>query len=465
VTTRKLAATYGGAAVLGHLSQFAWLGLGSRTMSTEAFGTVLAAQALYGFLQVVIDAGPGFYGARLAASRGLDALTRGSIVRLRLQLALVAAGVALAVGAAADARSLEATAPFAVALVLFGALNYWEAFGLGNARPWSAYVVLRSLAPAGAALTLFLLGRSFPLVLAGIAECGVIVVVSLAFRLSARTGISRAFSAPRGPWRSVTRIGLPVVIGQMGLACGTILLNATGAAAAAAAFAVSVRLLTGINQLAGVLATALFPRLAGAEASEDVEGHGVEMGVRALVVVTFGATAVLMFRPRFVTSLLLGHAGDAAQAAAVLTLATSCATGFVVLFTLVLLARNGEDVFLRVYVAATTVILGGGIVVVLVSPAPRALAMASVFAVGQLVGMFLLARHALVSLPNRKRAVRHGAIAALVLVAVGFLAATTPGVRGSASVVTAVTALVVASAAVTRRRLGAPATDSARPGF
>jgi len=451
--------TFGGAAVLGHVSQFAWLGFGSRTMSTEAFGTVLAAQTLYGFLQIVIDNGPGFYSARLAASRRLDAQTRGSIMRVRLQLAFGAAGVALVIAAVSGTRSLEATAPFAVALLLFGALNYWESFGLGDVRPWSSYVGLRSLAPAVAALAFFVVGRSFPLVLAGFAECSVIIIVALAFKLSSQAGVTRTFSAPPGPWRSVTRIGLPVVIGQMGLASGTILLNATGSAAAAAAFAVSIRLLTGINQLTGVLATALFPSLAGTATSEDVEPEGIATCLRALVVVTFGATAALMFRPEVVASLLLGHAGNSAEAAAILTLATSCATGFVVLVSLVLLARNGEEGFLRVYVAATTVIIGGGIIVAFVSPMPRALAMASAFAVGQLVAALLLAQHARVSLPNLTPALRRGALAASVLAGVGFLAATIPTLRASASAATAVAAVVVASSFVTPRRRAAPAPE------
>jgi O-antigen/teichoic acid export membrane protein len=460
VSIRRGAATLGGAAILGHVSQFAWLAFGSRTMSSATFGAVLAAQALYGFLQIAIDNGPGFYGARLAASRRIDANTRGSIVRVRLLLALGSAGLALAIGAAAGTRSLEATAPFAVALVLFGALNFWEPYGLGDVRPWSAYVVLRSLAPAGAALVLFLLGHPFPLVLAGIAECCVIVLVSVAFGLSGRAGVFWALSARGGPWRSVTRIGLPVVIGQAGFAAGTILLNATGAATAAAVFAVSIRLVTGINQLTGTFATALFPHLARSDRSEDVEALGVGAAVRALVVLSFGASAVLMFRPMIVTSLFLPHVGGSANAATILTLATSCATGFIVLFTLVLLARNGENAFLGVYCTATSLVIAGGIVVAL-SPGPRAVMMAFVFVSGQVAGMFVLSRRVVAAIPHARRTVQRAATASVVLAAIGLASATMPALRHPAAIATGLAAMIAATAPVTRRRLGAPAPETA----
>jgi O-antigen/teichoic acid export membrane protein len=460
MSTRGRAATFGGAALLGHLSQFAWIALGSRTMSSETFGAVLAAQAVYSFLQIVIDNGPGLYGARLAASQRIDAEARGSIVRVRVQLGFICAVAALAVGSAAGARSLEATIPFAVALVLFAALNYWEPYGMGDVRPWSSYVVLRSAAPAGVAFACFALGRSFAPPLAGAAECAVILTIATAFRLSAHRAVRGALTAPRGPWRSVTRIGLPVVIGQLGFACGAVVLNAVGAPRAAAVFAVSIRLVTGINQLTGTLATALFPRLAAQKKDSELDLCGVRMAARALVILSFGASAVLMYRPALVTSLLLAHAGRAAASASILTLATSCATGFVVLFTLVLLARDRENAFLVVYGTATCVILTGAVGVAL-APAPSAVAMAYVFGAGQLAGMAVLARHAVLAIPEVATTVRRTAAAGAMLIGLGVVAATVPSARPATAAVAAGCATAVALGRVRRLRRFALAAETA----
>jgi hypothetical protein len=450
---RSRAATFGGAAVLGHLSQFAWLAFGSRTMSSEVLGAVLAAQAVYGFLQIVIDNGPGLYGARLVALRRMDAKTRGSIIRVRIELGVVCALVALAAGAAAGSRSLVAAAPFALALVLFATLNYWEPYGRGDVRPWSSYVVLRSAAPAGVALAFFCLGRSFPAPLAGMAECAVIITVAAAFRLSSYESVRALGSAPRGPWRSVTRIGLPVVIGQLGFVCGTVVLNAAGAATAAAVFAVSVRLVTGVNQLTGTLATALFPQFASDVQDSELDLRGLRVGACALVVVSFGATALLMDRPGLLTSFLITHAAPTADAAAIFTLATSCTTGFVVLFTLVLLARNGEDAFLSVYATATTLILAGAVVVALLPTAtPRAALMAYVFGIGQLAGMVMLARQVVARISPAAVVARRTAGAAIALMGLGLAAATTPEVRPATAAVSAMCAALVALRQVGRRR-------------
>src|SRR5688500_8126409 len=86
-STRRFAAVYTGATLLAQVGQLVWLTAGSRAMSHSAFGTVLAAQALYGVLQFVVDSGATYHGARLAAGGMLDAATRSSIIRVRLQLA------------------------------------------------------------------------------------------------------------------------------------------------------------------------------------------------------------------------------------------------------------------------------------------------------------------------------------------------------------------------------------------
>jgi O-antigen/teichoic acid export membrane protein len=465
MSVRKGAATLGGATVLGHLAQFAWLGLGSRTMSPSAFGAILAAQALYGFLQIVVDNGPGFYGARLAARGGVDSGTRASLVRLRLQLALGGSALTLAIGAAAGTASLRANAAFAAALILFAALNYWEPYGRGDVRPWSAYVALRSVAPAAAALALLTLGRAFPLELAGVVECAVVGIVAACFRLSSRRDLVGALSASPGPWRGVTRIGLPVVVGQLGFAGGTILLNAIGAPTAAAAFAVGLRLVTGLNQLTGTLAAALFPRLAQGPGARDDDGRGIVTAVRALLTLTFAAAGVVMLWPSLVTSVFLSHAGTSDDAGVICLVAASCATGFIVLFTLVLLARNGERAFLAVYGTATAAVVGGGLVVAVASPASPLVGMATVFALGQTAGMAVLARFTVRALAVRRRTVVSAAAGALLLSLTGLLAATVPDVRPVAGVATILAALAAAAAPAMRRLPVAPAAETARSGL
>jgi len=451
MSVRGRAATFGTATLVGHLSQFAWLGFGSRTMSSETFAAVLAAQVTYGFLQIVIDNGPGLYGARLSASQGIGTELRGSIVRVRMELGAVCAALGVVVGASGGVPSLRATLPFALALFLFAALNYWEPYGHGDIRPWSAYVVLRAAAPAGLAVLYFGRHEPFPLWLAGLAECAVIITVAGAFRLRTYEAARAALSAQRGPWKSVTRIGLPVVVGQLGFACGTVVLNATGAAAAAAVFAVGIRLVTGLNQLTGTLATALFPQLAAEARDDDLNVRGVSITSRVLVLLSFSATALLMFEPGLITSMLITHSADTADAAVIVTLSTSCATGFLVLFTLVMLARSGEAVFLRVYGTATAVVVAGSVAVIL-TPAPRAATMACVFCGGQLAGMTVLARRAGAALRSVEAIVHRTARAAAMLAALGATAAAVPAARPAIATATVLCAVIFALAGTMRRR-------------
>jgi len=147
----RFATIFGSAVVLGQVGQIAWLTSGSRAMATHPFATVLAAQALYALLQTFVDSGTSLHGARMAAAGALDEAARAAVVRCRIQFAAAGAVFAIAVGAIGGGRSLTATAPYAAALVLFALMNYWESFGYGESRPWSAYVVLRTAAPAAAA--------------------------------------------------------------------------------------------------------------------------------------------------------------------------------------------------------------------------------------------------------------------------------------------------------------------------
>src|SRR5688500_7759726 len=144
MSVRRSAASFGLATVLGHTSQLLWLAAGIRVMPAADFGAVLAAQALYGVLQIFVDIGAGTVGARLAARGELDDRRRGEIVRMRFLFALTAAPIAVVLGLLSISGSLAATLPFALALCLLAVMNVWEPYGSGDPRPWATYTFIRS---------------------------------------------------------------------------------------------------------------------------------------------------------------------------------------------------------------------------------------------------------------------------------------------------------------------------------
>jgi len=82
---KAFAARFGGATLAAQAGQIIWLAAGSRAMPRDRFGTILAAQALYGLLQIAVDNGSAWHGARIAAAGALDDDRRGEIFRIRLQ--------------------------------------------------------------------------------------------------------------------------------------------------------------------------------------------------------------------------------------------------------------------------------------------------------------------------------------------------------------------------------------------
>ncbi len=444
----RFGAIFGSAVVLGHVGQFAWLIAGSRAMTVKTFAAVLAAQALYGAAQLVVDTGSGFYGARLAAADVLTRDSRGSLVRLRLQMSWALALVTLAVGAIGGVRSLEACAPFALALGLFAILNYWEPFGRGQARPWSAYVVLRSVAPALAVCLFLAADVRFPAFLPGVLECVVICVVAIAFRLGPFTALVDALRATRGPWRSVVKVGLPALLLQLALAAGPVLTNAVGHAAAAASLAVSARVLTGLNQLSGLVATSLFPRLAqrGGDGEGEPHGRSVGIGLRAILVVTLGASAIVFAKSTFFVSLFLAHPGGHAQAVLILTVSTAAAVGFLTFMTLLLVAYHRERLAVEPFVAGAVVTVVGGFAVVAAAPASTSgVWMAGALAVGLSLALAYLVWRSHGVVEAVRGTLFATAATALVVTALGFVAAVAPAARTPAAAVIALAAASLAA--------------------
>lgn len=416
-------------------------------MSVSTFGAVLAAQALYGVLQIVVDNGAAWHGARLAATETLDDGSRGSLVRIRFQIAIVAACIGVAIGAAGGTTSLVATLPFMAALVLFALLNVWEPFGLGDARPWSLYILARSTAPAAAALALLAAGASFPPVLAGLLEVVVIVGVAQRFRLGLWRSLQLGLRASGGPWRSVTEIGLTAVIGQFGLASGTVILNAVGAPAAAAQLAVSVRLLTGANGISGILVTALFPQLAReapevSERAATIRAGAARVAVRAMTLIGTMSTGIYLLAPSIVMGTLLNETTASAETTGALVIAAVMAAGLVLFATSILVAQHGEAKALRANFAGTTVtVVCGATSLAFVT---SSVAFAAALLAGQAVSAITVARSVRRTVPETSRAMWEGVAATVVLTAAGVAAAAAPDSRGAIGAMLLFAALAVA---------------------
>jgi O-antigen/teichoic acid export membrane protein len=400
-STRRFATVFGTALVAGQLGQLAWLAIGSRTMSGAAFGTVLAAQALYAVLQLVVEAAATFHGARLAAAETLDEQTRSDVIGLRLRLALGGVAVMVVVGAAGGIESALALTPYAAALALFALFTHWESFGRGSSGPWSTYLVLRGIGLAVVSGCFLATDAVFPLVGAGLLECAAIVSASAAFGFRPLRDLRAGLRARRPPWRSALAIGLPSVVWQLGLASGTVLLGAAGAPAQAAHLGVSVRLLTGVNQLGGVLAAALFPRLAAARSRAMTSADDVAIGAVVGFACALGlaASALILLCADVVVKLFLDHSDPISETTAALVLAAAPATTLLVVLSMILTARRLEAAFFAPFLIGTAVVVAASAAVVVADPGSPAEWIAGAFTAGQLLTFVLLRPRAAAAMP------------------------------------------------------------------
>jgi O-antigen/teichoic acid export membrane protein len=379
---RRSAASFGLATALGHASQLVWLAAGIRVMPAADFGTVLAAQALYAVAQIVVDVGTNAVGARMAARGELDDERRGQILRMRLQLAVGVAPIAIVLGVLQISGSLVATLPFVVALVLFAALNVWEPYGAGDARPWATYMFARSGVLALVACGFLVAGATFPVALAGVLECLAIIAVMAGFRCG--SGLRPALGARGGPWPAVLAVGGPAFTTQSSLAAGTLILSGFGSPATAGIFAACVRLLSGINAINGIVATSLYPRLARGDGEGDRQVVGAALGLIALLAASATAVCALLGSPIAVA--FLGESTRAEVAALVLTMAAALPLGNIVMFTYQMLARGFERATIAPFAVGGPLTLGLGIAAVAIAGARVDLVAASLLT-GQIVTM------------------------------------------------------------------------------
>jgi hypothetical protein len=391
-SSARFAAIFGSAVVVGLLGQLVWLAAGSRAMPTDAFGRVLAAQAVYGVAQFLVDSGTVFLGARAAAARTLDPTGRAAIVRLRLTLAALAAPAILALGGAGGGDSLLASAPFAAAILLYAGFDYWSPLGRGDSRPWSAYVGVRSVVPAVAATVFVVLGTQFPLLLAGVLELVVLGAAGALARTYRLADLPRAVGPSGLRWREVMDIGLPSVLWQLMLASGVVLLNVSGAPAAAAVLAVGIRLLTGLNQLAGVAATSLFPRLAGRAADRTAE-RILYAGAAGTVSVAAATAAAVAAAPALATVPFLARTNSPTDQAVSVVVSIAAASGLVVMVNIAAVAARRERRLLFPNALGAAAALIGGAAVVISAPAREALWMACALAIAHLAVAAALVLH------------------------------------------------------------------------
>lgn len=426
MSVRRSAASFGLATVLGHMSQLVWLVAAIRVMPAADFGSVLAAQALYGVLQIVVDIGTNAVGARMAARGELDDERRGEIVRMRLILALLVTPVAVVLGALDVSGSLVATLPFVLALGLFAVLNVWEPYGSGNARPWATYMFARSGVLAVVAGGFLVAGGRFPVVLAGILECLAIVAVMVAFGRAPVAALRLAARARGGPWRSVFLIGWPAFATQSSMAAGTLVLSGSGSPAAAGIFAACVRLLTGVNAINGIVATALYPRLARGSGTASVgDRNVVNVALGLIAILCAGATAVCALVGHQIAVAFLGESTSARVSALVLTMAAALPLGNIFMFTYQMFARSLERETLRPFALGAPATIALGIAAVAVEGAHVDLVAGSLL-VGQLITMLALGLRVRRAEPD-VAAVTTRSMLTAALVALLALAAVVPG--------------------------------------
>jgi len=390
VSTRRSSAVFGGAIVLGSLGQAAWLVAGARVFDGADFGIALTAQAMYGVLQIVVDNGAAFHGARLAARKGLDVAGRNELARARVTLALGGGLVGLLTASVGGWDLVRAFAPFAVALYLFALLNVWEPYGEGRMLPYAAFLVLRSLLLAVVIGAVALAGGSVPLELVGLCEVGAVVVAGAFFAswLVPRSGPR----VRRSTWRSIFDIGSQGLIVQYNFSVLTIIFGVTGRTTAAAVSGVAFRLLSGLQSVNGIVVTAMFPQLAGATTPEERDSRMARLaawgivGVSAIALLCTAMSAPLLVRG------FLDSASEAAQATLVVGVGAAAAAGLVMQQGFAFVAGGRERRLLRAVAPGAAVITIGGAVAAGIGGDASPIVAAAGFLVGQTLTLTLLMR-------------------------------------------------------------------------
>lgn len=384
----RTSALFTAAVVGGNLAQVAWLIGGARALPGGHFGTVLAAQALYAVLQMIVDNGTSFLGARWSARGSLDSSQRLEIVRARFVLAACCAVAGMVVALAGGIDMLMAFAPFAAALVLFSILNVWERYGAGDLVPFANYLLLRSLLIGALAGAVSISDGHLPLVAAGACELAAILIVGLGWS---------AWSLPRGGlrvsaeiWRSARDIGLPAVLTQYNLAVGTVALGVAGQTSAAALSGVAFRLLTGLQGLNGAVGSAVFPMLARSTEPGARQAQASRLAAASGLVVAAVALGVVAVVAGPIVHLLLDGEGAIEESTLILAVATAGATGLVMHRSFALVAGQEERLLRSAATFGAIVVSIGTVCALFVSGVSSALVILAAFTIGQVLTLLII---------------------------------------------------------------------------
>jgi O-antigen/teichoic acid export membrane protein len=463
-STTGASGVFAGAVIGSNICQVGWLAAADRVMSSDAFGAVLAAQALYAVLQIVIDSGTAYHGARLAASHEITSEQRDDLIRMRAVLALACAAAALAVAGLGSSQFLAATSPYVAALLIFSMLNWWEPYGRGRVGPYAGYLFGRSAGLMVVAGGIYLAGGRFPVEIAGLVECGVLVLVMIAFRLRPRR-LDGLRPSPAAPWRAVFDIGLPAAISQYNFAAGVVVLGLAGQNAAAAVVAVGARLLSGVVGFNGTLASAVFPRIAGGARWSEGDKRAAGLALSLVSVVSCTALALTMLAAPLLVRAFLRPGIPGGLASVVIMVAAGAATTITLHLTSVLVASRFEKLIRTAAVIGAAVITGGAAVAATRSDVDAVKIVVSAFLVAQILTALLLALHARRRTPFPKSRL-HPAVAMMIVASgLGLVGGLDGSARlPSAIVLSALVILTGASPVATAVRIAVNRMRGAPPG-
>lgn len=448
---RRSSALFAVAVAGSNLSQVGWLIAGARALPGDRFGTVLTAQALYGVLQIIVDNGTSFLGARRSARGALTAEQRQEIVALRLALAMVCVVAGVAITGVGAGRTLEAFAPFAGALLLFAVLNVWEDYGAGRVLPYTAYLLLRSLTLAVVVSAFAIAGADAPLVIGGLCELGAVAIAMLAFRAVALPG--RRWRIDRATLRSTRDIGAPALITQYDFAAPTVIFGVTGHPRAAAVAAVTLRLLSGLQGFNGAVGAAIFPQLARQAKPGPAESRTARRAAAVMVGLSLAGLLVVAVAAPILVSGFLNSSGAREEAAIVLGMGAAGAAALVMHRGFVFVAWEREHELVRAGLAGAVLVTAGAVAGLALGGPGAAVAAAAGFVLGQMVTLGLLLRVDVPASLRTRADLLLAGVAVLVLPALAVLLAAAGGTRVAVASMVAALALIAGGARARRARV------------
>ena len=286
-----------------------------RYLGVEEFGSYVAALALISIVALVSDAGLTLVGLREYAVRDEAGRARLLDSLMALRLAVVCAGVAVAVGFAAIsgyAPALIAGTALAGAGLLLIVVEQTCSVALSSQLRFGAVTLLevgRAALTAAGLLALVALGAGVTALMAISIPVGVVIAL-LARHLLRGHGIRPRFD--RAEWAYLIREAIPVAIassiGSLFYRSAIVVMSITATSAQTSYFGASYRILEALIVIPGLLCATAFPIIARA-ADEDEDRTAFALQALADVGLVLGAVAglTLALAARPVVLLLAGE--------------------------------------------------------------------------------------------------------------------------------------------------------------